>query len=137
MNEAAFRRAVCKLLPADVHQQGMAAGPFSTAGTPDKYFDYKRDLWIEFKLADHHGNRGYNVGGDGSCMLTDLQKRWLRRRWKTGGNACVIVGVPSNRARGFVLETPEEWESVVSKDLFIPRLKYAPELAHYILTRVS
>lgn len=137
MNEAGFRKRVCDLLPGDVFHQGMAAGPFSTAGTPDKYFDYKRDLWVEFKLAQHHGNRGYNVGGEGSCMLTELQKRWLRRRWEIGGNACVIVGVPSNRVRGFVLETPDEWEAVVPKLTFIERLKWAPELAHYILTRVS
>lgn len=137
MKESGFVKSVCRLLPGDVYQQGMAASAMGSNGTPDRYFDCKRDLWVEFKMADSQGNRGYNVGIGDNSMLTGLQKRWLQRRWKAGSNACVIVGVPSDRTRGFVLESPEEWLAVVRKEFFIPRLKYAPELAAYILSRVS
>lgn len=139
MKEKDFVKAVCRLLPAEVYQQGMAASSFGSNGTPDRYFDYKRDLWVEFKMTTTHGRNGYDVGGTDRSMLSGLQKRWLRRRWKAGptGNACVIVGVPSDRTRGFVLESPDEWEAIVTPDVFIPRLMFAPELANYILKRVS
>ena len=137
MNEHKFTKAVVDKLPADVHVQSMTLASISHTGTPDRYIDYKSDLWVEFKQATTFGNKGYNVGGEGESMLSERQKQWLRRRWKNGGNACVIVGVPSDRARGFVLETPREWECVVRKEFFLPRLMYAAELAAYILKRVS
>ncbi len=137
MKESGFVKAVCRLLPGDVYQQGMAAGAFGSNGTPDRYFDYRKELWVEFKMATSHGSRGYNVGDGENSMLSGLQKAWLCRRWRAGRNACVIVGVPSDHTRGFVLDTPNEWMGVVKPETFIPRLKYAPELAAYILSRVS
>lgn len=134
MKENAFVRAVNKPLPKDVHHQGMSAGGLGgTGGTPDHYYDFKRDFWVEFKVADTFGNAGYNIGG----MLSALQTKWLNRRFEIGGNCCVIVGVPSNKTRGFVVDHPDQWASRVHKDFFIPRLMYAPELAAYILSRVS
>jgi hypothetical protein len=137
MNEHGFTEAVTSKLPSDVHVQSMTLASVSHTGTPDRYFDYRADLWVEFKYAKNHGRNGFNIGVGPDSMLSDRQKLWLERRWKNGHNACVIVGVPSDRTRGFVLESPDEWLSVVHKELFIPRLKYAAELAAYILSRIS
>lgn len=137
MNEHQFTKAVVNKLPKDVHVQSMTMASLTTNGTPDRYLDYKRDLWVEFKMATSFGNKGYNVGADDKSMLSGPQKTWLRRRWETGYNAVVVVGVPSDRARGFVLEEPSEWESRVMPELFIPRLMYAAQIAAYLLERVS
>lgn len=134
MNEHGFTRAVVNLIPRDVHVQSMTMAALTTNGTPDRYFDWHSDLWVEFKYADTSGVRkGLNVGD----MLSELQKRWLRRRYTAGGNAIVIVGVPSDRTRGFILTTPDEWEGIVTPQFIMNNVKNAPELAAYILSRVS
>lgn len=137
MNEHSFTRAVMSKLPKDVHVQSMTFAALSSNGTPDRYVDYKRDLWIEFKYAATQGRNGYNVGADDKGMLSAKQKEWLSRRHAAGGNCLVIVGVPSDRARGFILTSPAEWESVVLPEVFIPRLDYAGGLAAHILRSVS
>ena len=134
MNEHSFTKSVLRPLPKDVHVQSMTMAALTTNGTPDRYLDYKRDLWVEFKYADTSGARkGLDVGH----MLSGPQKRWLRRRYTAGGNAVVIVGVPSDHARGFILETPELWEGRVDTEYIMKNLKRAPELAAYLLSRVS
>lgn len=133
MNEHGFTRAVTRLLPSDVHCQSMTAASASFAGTPDRYLDYKRDLWVEFKYAKHVSRNGINVGD----MLSPLQRRWLRRRFDAAGNACVVVGVPSDRARGFVLDDPAVWEGVVTQDWVLHNIHNAPELAAYLIGRVE
>lgn len=137
MNEHQFTKAVVNKLPKDVHVQSMTLASLSTNGTPDRYLDYRRDLWVEFKMATTHGRNGYNVGADDKGMLSAKQKEWLRRRWEAGSNAMVVVGVPSDRARGFILSAPDEWESRVLPEVFIPRLMYAAQIAAHLLERVS
>jgi len=111
----------------------MTTASMSYAGTPDRYIDYHRDLWVEFKYAKHVTRHGIDVGK----LLTPLQKRWLRRRWDAGRNACVIVGVPSDRSRGFVLDTPDEWEATVNAARIAKCVVPAAELAAYVLRRVE
>lgn len=133
MNEHGFTRAVTRLLPAEVHCQSMTTASLSYGGTPDRYLDYHRDLWVEFKYAKHVGRNGVAVGR----MLSSLQRQWLRRRFDAGGNACVVVGVPSDRARGFVIERPEDWEGATGRDWIIHNVYSAAELAAYLLRRIA
>lgn len=133
MNEHGFTRAVMRLLPHEVHVQSMTTASASYGGTPDRYVDYKHDLWVEFKYAKRASRNGIDVAG----MLSALQKQWLRRRYAAGHNACVIVGVPSDRARGIVLESPEEWEKRMLPEWLVSRVQSAPQLASYILKRVG
>lgn len=133
MNEHSFTRAITRLLPSDIHCQSMTAASMTYAGTPDRYIDWHRDLWIEFKYVKRIGRAGVNMGD----MVSALQKRWLLRRFLAGGNACVVCGVPSDRTRGFVLETPAEWSSIVPRETVIEKIKPAPELAAYIIKRVE
>ena len=133
MNEHGFTKAVVDKLPSAVHVQSMTFAALSHNGTPDRYFDYCSDLWGEFKYANSYGSKGYDV----EKMLSGPQMRWLRRRYEAAGNCIVIVGVPSDRYRGFILTSPAEWESRIMPEVFIPRLKYAAELAAEILERIS
>jgi hypothetical protein len=102
-------------------------------GTPDRYIDFKRDLWVEFKYAKTKGTDGYNVGE----MLSAQQKVWMRRRFEAGQNAIVVVGIPAPRALGFVSVHPAEWEGTVPADVWRTRVIRASEIAAYILQRVS
>ena len=112
----------------------MTMASLSQNGTPDRYIDYRHDLWVEFKYAKTSGARnGLDIGG----MLSESQKLWLGRRFEAGGNAVVIVGVPSDRTRGFVVETPELWLGRVDTAYIVKHIKSAPELAAYILSRVT
>lgn len=133
MNEHSFTKAVMGKLPKDVHVQSMTMASLTTNGTPDRYLDFKRDWWVEFKFADTYGTKGYDVGK----MLSGPQKEWLGRRYEAGKNCCVVVGVPSDRARGFMLHTPDEWLSRVMPDVFIPRLQDAARIAATLLEFVS
>lgn len=133
MNEHSFTKAVVGKLPAAVHVQSMTMASLTTNGTPDRYLDYKTDFWVEFKYAKTFGNKGYDVGK----MLSGPQREWLRRRYKAGHNCCVVVGVPSDKARGFILTKPSEWESRVMPDVFMPRLQDGARLAAALLEFVS
>lgn len=137
MNEHGFTKAVLTKLPKDVHIQSMTMASLTTNGTPDRYLDFKRDLWVEFKMANTFGNKGYNVGADDKSMLSAPQKRWLRRRYAAGKNCVVVVGVPSDKARGFILYEPAMWESRVMPDEFMSRLMYASEIAARLLELIS
>lgn len=132
MNEHSFTEAVVGKLPRHVHRQSMTMAAVTHNGTPDRYIDYKRDLWVEFKYAKTKGTKGFNVGE----MLSAQQKVWLRRRYEAGQNAIVIVGVPDVRARGFICADPTAWEAdrllVLDDDIW-----KASTLAAYLTMRVS
>lgn len=126
-------RAVLKKLPHQVHTQSMTMASLTTSGTPDQYIDLHSDLWVEFKW-----NSGYPRVLDGSKMLSDLQKQWLLRRYTAGRNACVIVGFPHlNHNCGVILDTPVTWTTPFPRAQFTPMIKTIPELAAYLLNRVS
>lgn len=140
MKESTFMQAVCRKLPPAVHHQSMTGASSVSNGTPDQYFDYDTshhdtmvvsDLWVEFKYATLTRN-GINVGK----MLTPLQKRWLLRRFDAGSNACVIVGVRAAHACGVVLEHPEQWDTIVSREFVLQKQISAAQLAQYIVKRL-
>ena len=134
MNEHGFTKAVIRILPPEVHVQSMTGTSMTNTGTPDRYFDLNHDLWVEFKYAQSAGTtRGIAV----QDMLTARQHRWLERRFKAGGNACVILGLPSDRTRGVVLPAPSYWQSHVTPEYIIHNIKPAAELAAYILERIT
>lgn len=114
----------------------MLAGMMGTSGTPDSYYDFNLDLWVEWKVLSTE-DRLPNVIPQGK-MPTELQRLWLDRRWRAGRNAVCIIGVKlRNRAFGIVLETPEEWREPPQREWFEPRLRSAKQLAEYITTRVT
>jgi hypothetical protein len=134
LNEHGFTKAVLKLLPKDVHVQSMTGASMTMNGTPDRYIDWHHDLWVEFKYADTTGMRN---GIAVHKMISALQHRWLKRRFDAGGNALVILGLPSDRTRGVLLPTPELWCKQVTPEYIVRNIKTAPELAAHILERVT
>jgi len=136
MIESAFRTSVCTKLTDKVHRQPMVATFMGCAGTPDTYFDFASDLWVEWKCLDRDDHLPSTIPE--TKMPNPRQRAWLTRRFNAGGNACCIVGLKlRGRAFGFVLETPAEWSSPPSLAWYQPRLRTAAELAAYILKRVS
>jgi len=135
LNEHKFTKAVIDKLPASVHVQSMTPVCITAPGTPDRYLDYNKDLWAEFKMAKTHGRDGYDMQHRKN-FISARQELWLNRRYAAGQNVCVVVGVPSDKARGFILWTPQEWCSLVLPEVFIPRLRYSAELAAQLLERV-
>jgi hypothetical protein len=136
MLESAFRTSVLSKLEKHIHRQPMLAGALGTAGTPDTYVDYNRDLWVEWKCLRREDYLPSVIPKEG--MPTDLQKLWLNRRYAAGKNAIVIVGIKlRGRAYGFVLDSPESWSSSPRKDQYESLLCPASELAAYITRRVT
>lgn len=114
----------------------MLAGMMGTAGTPDTYLDYKRDLWVEWKVISEDDRVPKQLHA--KHLPTPAQALWLNRRWQVGGNAVVLVGIKlRGRAYGLVLATPQDWDGPAL--LTDPRLtmRSASELAAYLLERVS
>lgn len=135
MKESAFRKAVLSHLPKAVHCQPMIAGMTGVSGTPDTYIDYKRDLWVEWKVLPNEDRLPELIPA--RSLPTELQHEWLHRRYTAGKNALVIVGVKlRSRAWGFVLDSPSMW-SRLPRDRYEPLLRPAPELAAYLLEKVS
>ncbi len=136
MKESAFRLAVLRHLPAGLHTQGMPAGVFGTAGTPDTYLDYKYDLWCEWKIIRREDHLPAAIPPE--SLPTALQRKWLDRRWHAGGNAVCLVGFKlRGRAHGIVLDTPALWSTAPTREEYEPKLLSANALADYLLRRVS
>lgn len=126
-------RAVLKKLPNQVHTQSMTMASLSHSGTPDQYLDLHSDLWAEFKW-----NPGLPRVLDAGRMLSDLQKRWLYRRYAAGRNAVVVVGFPyENRNCGVVLGTPDLWTQPLTKLQYLPMILSVTGIAQVLLDRVS
>lgn len=123
-------------MPVHVHSQPMPAGMTGALpGTPDHYFDWKRDLWVEWKALRRDDHLPTRLPAD--ALPTEKQRLWLDRRYSAGKNALVIVGVKLNgRARGFVLENPSEWSMQPDRGWYEPRLRTPAELVEYLLDRL-
>lgn len=122
MNEAQLIAAVDRRLPKDIHRQSMTGVAIPT---PDRYYDWFRDLWIEYKCLKHMPRSGTwsvfplpDVKQQPQGKLTMLQYRWLLRRNTAGGNAVVVVGLPNKRA--LLLPKPVMWEIEMPIDLARP-----------------
>lgn len=133
MNEHGFTRAVLAKVPSEVHRQSMTSASLSNNGTPDRYLDFNRDLWVEFKYHPAFPRllKPYD-------MLTALQLRWLERRWDAGQNAIVVIGMPyEKRTMGVVFDKKHEWRQDHTRDSLRERLLSVHQIADYIYGRVK
>lgn len=136
MKERAFIDAVHRVLPKDIHRQSMTLGSQSFAGTPDYYYDWMLDLWVEYKVLrkDDHFPRVLPE----DALPSELQRQWLGRRFAAGGNAVVAVGLKiKGRAHGFLLETPDEWSTRHPMEWYKSRIMPVQELAQRFILRLS
>lgn len=105
MRERQLIDAIHRRLPKSLHRQSMTLGSLTQNGTPDYYYDGPdSDLWIEYKQVN-------SIPRDGIVVppLTQLQCKWLERRYRNGGNARVVVGLPDRRVLRF--DDPAQWET--------------------------
>lgn len=94
------------------------------SGTPDVWYSgNKADLWAEYKFL-----QSIPVKVDIKLDLSELQKKWIRDRYKEGRNVCVICGCKS----GAVVFTDLSWEQPISPADFMKRIISRQELASYI-----
>lgn len=123
-------------MPSWVHDQPNPATFMGASGTPDHYFDYHTDLWVEWKVLRRDDHLPARIPKE--SLPTEVQQRWLRRRFEAGGNAVVIVGIKLRaRAYGVVLDTPDVWERGLEKEAYEPLIVPSAELAAYITQRVT
>lgn len=98
--------AVNRNLPKQFHSQSMTFGSRSFNGTPDRYYDPEgaaRDLWVEYKALTAMPRSGIVVGA-----YSEMQLKWMKRRWRNGRNVVGIVGLPNRTA--VIQHNPTEWE---------------------------
>jgi hypothetical protein len=115
--EGLFIDAIHSKMESDVFRQAMAV--MMSNGTPDRYYDGNRDLWVEYKWLPKPPKRKFVPN------LSQLQLRWLQRRHAAGANAWVIVGFPPNEGAtvgkvGIVVTDPREWELGVDPKKYLP-----------------
>jgi len=133
VNEHGFTKAVLNRLPAGVHKQSMTQASLANNGTPDRYLDLHRDLWIEFK---YHPAFPHVLKP--TQMLRPLQLRWLTRRWRAGGNAIVVVGFEHEcKSVGVVLGSPFAWSLEYPRSDLRNMMLTIPEITADILHRIS
>jgi hypothetical protein len=115
--EGKFIRRVGRLLPSDIHSEGMA-NPYR-GGTPDRYYEGNRNcLWAEYKYA-----KAVPAHWCASGHITGLQKLWIARAQKNHVPVCVIAGFGSH-AVVFVKSIHEYWDVPYTreeiKELMLP-----------------
>lgn len=108
----------------------------TTGGTPDYYYDYELDLWVEYKALSPNESLPARIPE--RALPTALQRLWLDRRYAAGGNALVAVGLKvKGRVHGFLLETPEQWSTRWPREWYSQRIYPAAQLAGLILRRLQ
>ena len=108
----------------------------TTGGTPDYYYDYELDLWVEYKALS--SNDALPALIPERALPTALQRLWLDRRYAAGGNALVAVGLKvKGRVHGFLLENPEEWSTRWPREWYIQRIQPVHTVATRILSRLQ
>lgn len=131
MNEHSFTKAVLAKVPPCVHRQSMTGAALANNGTPDRYLDYERDLWVEFKW-----HPVFPRFLRPAQMLSGLQLRWLKRRHEAGRNAAVAIGFPMDGKNvGVVLDTPDLWETELHRTWLVNASRSIPDVAEYLYMR--
>lgn len=107
MLEKQLIAAVNRPIPRTIYHHSNTGSSRTMNGIPDRYYDGPaRDLWAEFKMARAIPRSGIVLGD-----LTEIQKRWLERRYYNSlahtPNAIVVVGLPNRTA--VIQTTPTEW----------------------------
>lgn len=123
--ESRFIRSINKLLPSDIHSEGMA-NPYR-GGTPDRYYEgCKSHLWVEYKYA-----RDIPATWRTRDHVTALQKKWIRRAQKNNVPVVVIAGFNKG---GLVLINDMYWDVLMHRSDIKTKLLPKQDLAAFIIT---
>lgn len=132
--ETTFIQALHKVLPEHVYREKMN-NPYR-GGTPDCYYEHRRNLWVEYKFVILPKRDDTFI----ACFTSELQRDWLRRCFDNGLNPFVITGckVPGRKqSMGVVYSTPSEWETGLPCGEFKDCLVSLDSLADIITRNVS
>ena len=130
--ETTFYSGVNKLLLKGIYQEKMF-NPLR-GGTPDMYYELRRNLWCEYKYEPLPTRDTTLV----ACNVSPLQEDWLDRNYANGHAPWVIVGTHLGRTpMGVILKSPQEWHTGMPCGSFKKRLVTQQELANEIARRVQ
>jgi hypothetical protein len=124
--ESKFVRRVGRLLPSDIHSEGMA-NPYR-GGTPDRYYEGNRNcLWAEYKYA-----KAVPASWCASGHVTSLQRLWITRAQKNHVPVCVIAGFGSH---GIVFVKPiqEYWDTIYIREEIKELMLPVQDIAAFII----
>lgn len=112
----------------------MTGAAMTTNGTPDRYLDFRRDLWAEFKF-----HPALPIQLHMEKILSPLQSRWLNRRHAAGGNAVVVAGfIMDGKNVGVILNSPSLWNGApLPRAWLVANAQTIPQLAKSLLLRIS
>ena len=150
MNEHGFTKSVLGEVPPYVHRQSMTGAALANNGTPDRYLDFDRDFWVEFKFLKSMP-RAYVVP---STLMTALQRQWLERRWRSGRNAALCIGfiapsidratkagvamsIPPGRTCGVLIDHPALWNDRWDAGRFFANAESVKALGALLTQKVS
>jgi hypothetical protein len=103
-------------------------------GTPDMYYEHRRNLWVEYKYVVTPAQARTLVRFD----VSSLQNDWLTRNYDNGHEPWVIVGTHAGRVpMGVIVKEPREWRMGMTCDYFRGRLMTRKQIAQAILDRVN
>lgn len=129
--EARFVSSIHRLLPKDLHHEGMS-NPYR-GGTADDWYDGPAgDLWVEYKYSETIPKLLDLRTQTTSPKLSKLQQRWLEARHVNGRNVAVIVGFKE----GGVIMRNSEWLEEWTREDLQARLKTRKEIAQWIMEQV-
>lgn len=106
--EGKFKTAVDEKLPLDIHHQAMS-GMFNN-GTPDRYYEQKRHLWVEYKWHEARKPKKPVVPFE---QLEPLQRVWCKRAAHNKQPVVIVVAGPgwvvvANRKNWYLGHEPIE-----------------------------
>jgi hypothetical protein len=102
-------------------------------GTPDMYYEDRRDLWVEYKYAALPVQDSTWVDVD----LSSLQYEWLYRNYMNGHFPWVIIGTHAKLVpMGVILTTPQQWQTGMTCGSFRSKMLTRKGIAQAILDRV-
>lgn len=121
-----------KLITLEVYQEKMF-NPLR-GGTPDMYYEHRRDLWVEYKYEALPARDTTLV----PCNVSPLQDDWLTRNFQHGHEPWVIVGTHVGRKpMGVIFTQPQQWRSGMPCGSFKRLLLTREEIAHAIVKRTT
>jgi len=121
--ESRFIRRVNKLLPSDIHSEGMA-NPYRS-GTPDRYYEgCTNHLWVEYKYT-----KDVPATWKARDHITSLQIRWIRRAQKNNIPVVVIVGFGKH---GLILTKDMFWDVTIYREDIRKHMLPIQDLAAFI-----
>ncbi len=126
--ENVFIAAVHRHLPAELYR--MKNHNAYNGGIPDCWYSGRlADLWVEYKytILPARGDTLIKI------TLSELQKEWLRSRYKEGRQVAVAVGCKE----GVVLFDGCDWDDEYSTDDFKKLVITRQQLAKEIMERVG